>query len=81
MTTRFHRSRAPRLEPDKARRQGQITQLALVLLGREKAIDFLNSDNAELGARPLDLATESAAGCASVEATLGRMTLRPAAEI
>jgi len=76
-TMRFGRSRAPRLEPDKARRQGEITQLALLLLGRDRAIDFLNSDNAELGSRPLDLATESAVGCASVEAALGRMTLHP----
>jgi hypothetical protein len=78
--TRFRRSRAPQLAPEKARRQGEITQLALLLLGRDRAIAFLNSDNPELGARPLDLATQSADGCASVEAALGRMTLRPATE-
>jgi hypothetical protein len=74
---RFRRSRAPRLAPEKARRQGEITRLALLLLGRDRAIEFLNSDNTELGARPLDLATESAAGSASVEAALSRIVLRP----
>jgi len=78
---RFRRSRAPGLTPDKARRQGEITQLALLLLGRDRAITFLNSDNPELGARPLDLATESAAGWASVEAALGRMAFRPGMEV
>ena len=73
---RFRRSNTPRLAPESARRQGEITLLAFHLLGREGAIDFLNSDNAELGARPLDLAIASAAGCASVEAVLGRLTLR-----
>lgn len=77
---RFRRSAVPKLQPDKARRQGDITRLAFVLLGRDRAIAFLNSDNAELGARPLDLATESAAGCAIVEAALGRVDLLPATE-
>jgi len=78
---RFRRSNTPRLEPDKARRQGEITRLAFHLLGRDRAIDFLNSDNAELGARPLDLAMKSAAGSAKVEAALGRLTLSTPAEI
>lgn len=76
----FRRSKGPRMEPDSARRQGEITRLAFHVLGREGAIDFLNSDNAELGARPLDLATASAAGCASVEAALGRLAFRPTQE-
>lgn len=75
---RFRKSYAPRMDPDRARRQGEITQLAFLLLGRDQAIAFLNSDNVELGARPLDLAMESAAGCASVEAALGGMVFRPA---
>ena len=74
--TRFRRSGVPPLAPDRARRQGDITRLAFHLLGREGAIEFLNSDNAELGARPLDLA----AGCASVEAALGRLAFRPRQE-
>jgi hypothetical protein len=41
---------------------------------------FLNSENASLGARPLDLAIASESGCASVEAELGRMTCRQPGE-
>jgi uncharacterized protein (DUF2384 family) len=74
---KFRRSNSERLAPDSARRQGNITTLALTLLGRETAIEFLNSENAELGARPLDLAIASEGGCARVEAELGRMTCRP----
>jgi len=70
---RFRRSNAPRLEPDSARRQGEIARIAFHRLGREEAIDFLNTDNAELGARPLDLATGSADGFATVEAALDRL--------
>jgi uncharacterized protein (DUF2384 family) len=73
---KFRRSNADRLAPDSARRQGNITRLALTLLGRESAMAFLNTENAALGARPLDLAIASESGCASVEAELGRMTCR-----
>jgi len=73
---RFRKNNLPRLSPDEARRQGQITQLALLLLGREDAIAFLNGDNSRLGGRPLDLAMASEDGCAGVEAELGRLTLR-----
>ena len=74
---RFRKSNAERLAPDSARRQGDITRLAFTLLGREAAIEFLNNENTELGARPLDLAIASESGCAVVEAELGRMTCRP----
>jgi uncharacterized protein (DUF2384 family) len=77
---KFRRSNADRLAPDSARRQGNITRLALTLLGRETAMTFLNSENASLGARPLDLAIASESGCASVEAELGRMTCRQPGE-
>ena len=70
---RFRRSSAPRLEPEQARRQGEITQLAFLLMGRDAAIAFLNSDNAELSGRPLDLATASDEGRNSVESELGRL--------
>lgn len=76
---RFRRSTAERLAPASARRQGDITTLAFVLLGRDPAIAFLNGDNAALGARPLDLAIASDAGCAEVEAELRRMTCRETA--
>ncbi|WP_235913464.1 antitoxin Xre/MbcA/ParS toxin-binding domain-containing protein [Croceibacterium salegens] len=66
----------PRLAPDSARRQGEITRLALVLLGREGALEFLNGQNAGLGARPLDLAIASEGGRARVETELRRMTCR-----
>jgi hypothetical protein len=72
---RFRRSNAPRMQPDSARRQGEITRLAFQCLGRDTAITFLNSENAELGGRPLDLATASAGGFATVEAALGRLPL------
>lgn len=78
---RFRRSSAPRLDADGARRQGEITRLAFLLLGRDKAIDFLNSENADLGARPLDLAIASADGRDNVEAALGRLVFRQPREV
>ena len=61
------------MPPDDARRQGEITQLAFLLLGRETAIALLNTAHAGLGGRPLDLATASDAGRNSVEAEIGRL--------
>ena len=74
-----HWKRRPRtapIAPDRAKRQGEITQLAFMLLGRERAIAFLNADHAELGGRPLALATETDEGRSRVEAELGRMSFR-----
>jgi uncharacterized protein (DUF2384 family) len=70
---RFRKSGAPRLAPDDARRQGAISRLAFELLGRERAIAFLNTAHVGLGGRPLDLATGGEDGRARVEAELGRM--------
>jgi uncharacterized protein (DUF2384 family) len=70
---RFRKTNAQRLPPEDAKRQGEITRLAFLLLGREAAIDFLNTAHAGLGGRPLDLAIASDAGRNSVEAELGRM--------
>lgn len=70
---RFRGSRGPRLEPGQARRQGEITRLAFQILGREAAIAFLNTTNAELRGRPLDLATASDEGRNRVEAAIGRL--------
>lgn len=70
---RFRRTNTQRMPPDDARRQGEITQLAFLLLGRETAIAFLNTAHAGLGGRPLDLATASDAGRNSVEAEIGRL--------
>jgi uncharacterized protein (DUF2384 family) len=69
----FRKAQAPRLERDEARRQGEITRLAFVTLGREAAIAFLNTANAELDGRPLDLATASDDGRNRVEAAIGRL--------
>lgn len=80
--TNYWRRRRPKtapMPPEHAARQGEITRLAFLVLGRELAIQFLNSDHAALGGRPLALATASEAGRASVEAELGRMKYRPPA--
>jgi len=70
---RFRKTNAQRLPPADARRQGEITQLAFLLLGREAAIAFLNTAHAGLGGRPLDLAIASDEGRNSVEAEIGRL--------
>lgn len=56
-----------------ARREGNITRLALLLLGREAAIQFLNTQNDRLRGRPLALATESDAGEEVVRKELQRL--------
>jgi hypothetical protein len=73
---KFRRTYGDRLPADDARRQGHITNLAFLVLGRDAAIAFLNAENAALGARPLDLAIASNEGCARVEAELGRLGYR-----
>lgn len=72
----FRKAQAPRISQAEARRQGAITRLAFQLLGRERAISFLNGENASLGGRPLDLALSSDEGCAGVEAELARIALK-----
>lgn len=47
-----------------------MTRLAMTLLGREAAIEFMNADNVALGARPIDLAVESDEGRNRVESAL-----------
>src|SRR3546814_6680978 len=60
-SNRFFRKSGAPLARDDARRQGDISQLAyLVMGGRDPAVAFLNADNAELGGRPLAIATASA---------------------
>lgn len=62
----FRKQRSP-LSRDEARRQGDISQLAFLSMGgRDPAIAFLNGDDAELGGRPLALATASVEGFARV---------------
>jgi hypothetical protein len=67
------RPRAPALPREQAVRQGEISRLAFLSLGRERAIAFLNGDHDTLGGRPLDLATDSDEGAAAVAAELERM--------
>ena len=73
---RFRKTQHARLAPDKARRQGEITQLAFLLLGRDAAIAFLNTEHPGLGGRPLDLATDSDEGRNSVEAEIGLLAYK-----
>lgn len=66
----FRKNRTP-LPRDDAKRQGDISQLAFLTMGgRDAAVEFLNSDNAELGGRPLALATASAEGYEQVAAAI-----------
>jgi hypothetical protein len=67
------RSRPSPIPKDEVVRQGDITSFAFRLLGKEKAIAFLNSDSPSLGGRPLAVATDSDAGQLKVKAELERM--------
>lgn len=63
----FRKSFKVKMPPESAKRQGEITTLAFQLLGsREAVLALLNEPHADLGARPLDLATESDEGFARV---------------
>ena len=55
---------------DQAARQGDITHLAFLSLGKDAAIAFLNTELPELGGRPLAIATASQAGEAKVRTKL-----------
>jgi hypothetical protein len=65
------RQRGPLISPERAKRQWMITHLAFTLLGgRDGAVTFLNTQNASLGARPLDLAMDDPQGYAEVESAI-----------
>lgn len=65
------RSNQPRLSPESAKRQGEITHLAFTLLGgSDAARGFLNEPNDALGGRPIDVAIADAEGFAKVEQAL-----------
>lgn len=56
---------------DAASRQGRVAMLAWEALGDGEAVrNFLNTHDAELGARPIDLATQSEDGLSTVAATI-----------
>lgn len=71
-TPAAHWRRRPRfpIPADHAVRQGDITRLAFLSLGKEEAIAFLNTENAGLGGRPIAIATQSTVGEARVRAEL-----------
>jgi hypothetical protein len=72
------RTKGTPMSRDHAVRQGDITSLAFQILGRDRAIAFLNAENALLGGRPIAVATESAVGHLHVSAELTRMHGRQA---
>lgn len=72
MTSR--RNGAHRLEPTMAKRQFEVTGLAIQLLGTEGALRFMNRENASLGGRPIDLAIASDEGRKRVEEALSRLS-------
>lgn len=59
-----------RLTPAASRRQGETTRMAMILLGREAAIEFMNAHHDGLGGRPIDLAIASDEGRTRVELAL-----------
>ena len=59
-----------RLTPAASRRQGETTRMAMMLLGREAAIEFMNAHHDDLGGRPIDLAIASDDGRSRVELAL-----------
>jgi uncharacterized protein (DUF2384 family) len=66
--------RGPRLSPERASRQGEVTHLAFLMLGgRDAAIEFLNNPDASLGGRPIDIALASAEGAAMVARAIKRL--------
>lgn len=56
-------------------RQGNITRLAFILLGKDAAIAFLNTEQPDLGGHPLSIATGSDAGEATVRSQLQDLAL------
>lgn len=73
----FQKSRTP-LAPAGARRQGDISQLAFLTMGgRDPAIAFLNSENTELGGRPIAIATESPEGYERVATAIRSLARDP----
>jgi len=64
------RRRTKSFPMDQAVRQGDITRLAFLSLGRDAAIAFLKTDQPDLGGRPLDVAIASKAGEARVQQML-----------
>jgi uncharacterized protein (DUF2384 family) len=64
------RKPTPKISPEAAARQGEVTTLAFKVLGRDAAIAFLNTAHPELASRPIDLVVESDEGAARVTAEI-----------
>ena len=75
---RYSRSDQVRLSPAQATRQGDLIRTAMLVLGRDDAIAFLNADHEGLGGRPIDVAIASEEGIGRVERILADMTYRTA---
>ena len=58
-----------------AQRCAEVLRMAMLVLGREEALDFINGECAELGGRPIDLVRDSDEGRDAVEAEIFRMAL------
>lgn len=65
-----HPKASARLTAAASRRQSETTRMAMMLLGREAAIEFMNAHDEGLGGRPIDLAIASDEGRSRVELTL-----------
>lgn len=67
-----------RVAPEVSARHGRIATRAFLLLGRADAASlYLNTHDEGLGGRPLDIAGESDAGFAIIDAAIVATTLRP----
>lgn len=64
------RTKSIHMPTDQAARQGDITRMAILSLGKDAAIAFLNTQLPELGGRPLAVATASEAGAVQVRSML-----------
>ena len=70
------RAKSVPIPRDQAVRQGDISRLAFLSLGKDAAIAFLNADLPELGGRPLAVATASEPEIAPIRSAARRMTER-----
>jgi hypothetical protein len=68
LTQQFRgRAAKVRLDPDQLRRQaGAMSAAKNVLLSREEVMGFFNNWSADLGGRPLDIATAACAASAAI---------------
>jgi hypothetical protein len=77
----FRSSSRVRIDPDKARRQGEVASLAFLHLGgRERAIAFLNNHDVDLDGRPIDIAMASQEGCLSVRNAILSLSASPSGD-